>query len=1074
MHLLTEDGKISTLLTLNPSAPTTPVTVTGLTAGESLVAIDVRPQNQLLYGLGVNSTTDTATLYIVNPTTGFASVVGTASQIAFTSNGVLATDFPDPLTVKWDIDFNPAVDRLRVVAGSLNFRINPNTGAGVDGDNGGAVTTGTNPDGAINGATTTVGAAAYTNNVPNNGNIATLYTINDTTNSLYIQSNPNSGTQTLVAGITLSAVALDVSRSSFDIAPGVNAPASNTAVASGIGYLVSNTGGVSSKLYSINLVTAAATLLGDTGLIVRSSALVPNTGAALTLTADGANLVRFNPATPTTTTTVAVGVVSLTPGETLVALSSRPQTGQLYGLGINATANTGSLYLVDPQTGGLTLVGAASGIAYVNASAVAIDFPDPATSGYGMDFNPTLDRLRVVTGTGLNFRINPTTGVPIDGDLNGAAVAGTNPDAPLSLTGIRSAGYTNSYAQSITGPATTLYTLGSTTGSLYIQNPLNAGTQTNALPVTLGGPALTISPIGGFDIPHSVAVAASNTAATGQGWLTSQVAATTGLYRIDLATGQATSIGNIGAGATAIRSLVLWAAQADLSVENPTGTVVADNLSTANFATAVNVPVTKTITLRNLGSEPLTYYTTFTTGLAFSATGNPAGTIPGDSSVVVTVTFLPTVPGIQGDTLHIISNDAEIAAFEVNLSGNGLIPQTNDTLNATDGPTRLNPLANDTLPGTLYISSVSDPLIQIENGRTLIIPDGYTGQFTYTVNQDGTDTGTATVTVVPTSAASGPRGYNGVLTDVTGKVIGWGQARLSKKGAGTIRIVTTGSNTSTRVTFPTGSPTVNVATPAGLLMLDRSSSGVIDFSLNGGAVTGTLHSEVPRTNDTGTYHIGLRSVDLATYPGYGYATAAVTGGGTTNLRGLLPDGNSFTASTSLTDNKAIAFYTSNLPSVNPSGGFGGDLTLWANPTTDVTGELVWNKPPQAPNAGGTHLGGVDTVLLANGSLFNRTGLYPSGVGTMELAGGNLLADENTLPVVNNGVPVIPPGSLLSWSISRGNGTFSFTVFDPVLGKSVRGTGLYLQKSDQAVGYFPGSTTGGRVVLDVNTFVLPPP
>ena len=44
---------------------------------------------------------------------------------------------PDPATVGWGFDFNPAADRIRVVAGSLNFRVNPNTGAAVDGDNGG-------------------------------------------------------------------------------------------------------------------------------------------------------------------------------------------------------------------------------------------------------------------------------------------------------------------------------------------------------------------------------------------------------------------------------------------------------------------------------------------------------------------------------------------------------------------------------------------------------------------------------------------------------------------------------------------------------------------------------------------------------------------------------------------------------------------------------------------------------------------------------------------------------------------------------------------------------------------------
>jgi hypothetical protein len=37
-----------------------------------------------------------------------------------------------------------------------------------------------------------------------------------------------------------------------------------------------------------------------------------------------------------------------------VGLAWWPQTGQLYGLGVNAVANTATLYLVDPQIGSVT------------------------------------------------------------------------------------------------------------------------------------------------------------------------------------------------------------------------------------------------------------------------------------------------------------------------------------------------------------------------------------------------------------------------------------------------------------------------------------------------------------------------------------------------------------------------------------------------------------------------------------------------------------------------------------------------------------------------------------------------
>src|SRR5436189_5617343 len=67
----------------------TSVPVTGLQAGESLVGIDVRPVNQVLYGVG-----STGRLYTINPLTGIAIAVNTTPQV--TLNG---TSFP--------VDFNP-------------------------------------------------------------------------------------------------------------------------------------------------------------------------------------------------------------------------------------------------------------------------------------------------------------------------------------------------------------------------------------------------------------------------------------------------------------------------------------------------------------------------------------------------------------------------------------------------------------------------------------------------------------------------------------------------------------------------------------------------------------------------------------------------------------------------------------------------------------------------------------------------------------------------------------------------------------------------------------------------------
>lgn len=142
-----------------------------------------------------------------------AALGGNAVQ--FTTDGVTVADIPE---TGWDIDFNPAVDRLRVVSQTgLNFRMNPNTGAGVDGNTG---VSGTNMDGAISGASGQIRGVAYTNNETQNGSgipVATmLYTFDSF--RFYIENPPNAGTQALDIQDRFNVT--DVR--GFDIAPGLN------------------------------------------------------------------------------------------------------------------------------------------------------------------------------------------------------------------------------------------------------------------------------------------------------------------------------------------------------------------------------------------------------------------------------------------------------------------------------------------------------------------------------------------------------------------------------------------------------------------------------------------------------------------------------------------------------------------------------------------------------------------------------------------------------------------------------------------------------------------------------------
>lgn len=560
VYVLTTDNRIALIPETQPGlAASTAVAVTGLNVGDVLMAIDVRPQNGRLYGLGYNAGAGSVQLYHLTVDSAGVRATPVGSTGSFLTAGGLAAPVNG---TSFGMDFNPAVDRIRINNNTgQNFRMIPNTGAFVDGD---AVNAGLQMDGAINGLTTTIDAVAYTNNVANNGGITTLYTLDSASNSLFIQNPPNAGTQTLGLTITLGGPTLDFSgECGFDIPVGVNAASSNAA-ATGNALAAFSVGGISG-LYRLALSTGAATALGNFGLVARDITVTPETAPAIALPSTGDSLLRFSVFAPATVTTQALNLAILPAGERLVGLDGRPNTGQLMGLGINPTTNSGSLYLIDPQTGvvSLAMPGTASVIAFVDAAGNPVDFPD---ASWGFDFNPAVDRIRVISNTGISFRINPITGVPVDGDLGGAAgsVAGVNPDGPINGPvgiGIAGAAYTNNIAGT---SITTLYTLDPLGNRLFIQNPPNAGTQTTAKAVTLNGLAFDFDTVSGFDIPPGINAAASNADVSGEGYAVTSTGSNTTLYAIELSTAALRPIGLIGAGATPLEGLVVWLVPTEL------------------------------------------------------------------------------------------------------------------------------------------------------------------------------------------------------------------------------------------------------------------------------------------------------------------------------------------------------------------------------------------------------------------------------------------------------------------------------------------------------------------------------
>ena len=542
---LVNGNALAAFATSFPSGLEAPVAISGVNAGEVIVSIDRRPQNGFLYGLGFNASAGTVQLYSISGTTGVAAPLG-ATGMFVGPDGTTPVPVGAGAGTAFGMDFNPTVDRVRVVnSAGQNFRMNPNNGAFVDGN---TAVANVNMDGAINGGATSAQETAYTNNAQN-ATLTTQYTLDRDSDALCIQNPPNNGTQTLCAPLANRVDAV----LGFDIAPGVNTATANAAVTGTATAVVRREGQAAESLASIDLATGALSDLGAfggggvNGIAIQQPAALPVTG----LSFDGTQVVRFASNAPGTV--VSVGISGVTAGETLVGIDYRPQTGQLYALGVNSATDTATLYLLDPQTGAASAVGAAGQIQFVDAAGAAVALGDPA-EGYGLDFNPTVDRVRVTSASGLNFRVNPNNGAPVDGNLGlTSAVDGVNPDGfinglPAGATGVSGAAYTNSYGQPLTGGVTTQYVLDAETNQVLIQNPPNAGTVGNGRMLTVGGDALEFTWVSGFDIPADVRVTTSGSpVSNGSAVAALMVDGTQRLYSIDLTNGRATNLGAVGA-----------------------------------------------------------------------------------------------------------------------------------------------------------------------------------------------------------------------------------------------------------------------------------------------------------------------------------------------------------------------------------------------------------------------------------------------------------------------------------------------------------------------------------------------
>ncbi|MBT9491807.1 MAG: DUF4394 domain-containing protein [Paucibacter sp.] len=230
-------------------------------------------------------------------------------------------------------------------------------------------------------------------------------------------------------------------------------------------------------------------------------------------------------------------LTGLTAPERMLGIDYRVAKGQLFGLGAS-----GQLYRINTQDGSVSAVGVPSVL------------PNEGAKEWGVDFNPAVDRIRVVNDAGFNLRLHPDSGAVVDGN---AELAGVQFDGRLAFdagdinagkpVAVLAAGY--SYNKT-NDKVTTNYALEGTQGLLVHQGS-KEGVRPMVSPNT--GRLFTIGSLGlgsferaTLDLSDLSNAAYSAISSGNQSiW-----------YGINLETGRATRIGTIAGGAAVVGAAI--------------------------------------------------------------------------------------------------------------------------------------------------------------------------------------------------------------------------------------------------------------------------------------------------------------------------------------------------------------------------------------------------------------------------------------------------------------------------------------------------------------------------------------
>ncbi len=217
-------------------------------------------------------------------------------------------------------------------------------------------------------------------------------------------------------------------------------------------------------------------------------------------------------------------------GERLLGIDFRVARGELFALGAS-----GQLYKIDIAQARATAIGAAAAL-------------PAAAPEWGIDFNPTVDRIRVVNSAGFNLRLHPDTGAVVDSDpaqpgvqFDGRLVYDSTDRNAGKPPTIVAAGY--SYNKT-NDKITTNFALDGALGTLVHQ-----GTREGVAPAVSPntGRLYTVGNLGIGSFAHA-SLDVSDLSYTAYAGVHAANAKATRWYQVDIVTGKASFIGTVGGG----------------------------------------------------------------------------------------------------------------------------------------------------------------------------------------------------------------------------------------------------------------------------------------------------------------------------------------------------------------------------------------------------------------------------------------------------------------------------------------------------------------------------------------------